>query len=188
MITNSGILVMPDNDKCPSIEDVALSLGRQPRFGGHTNRWWPVLLHSFVCYQITAERTSNKRLLLYALWHDGHESVTCDVPTTWKTGETKTQQRNLDVRIWAMLGVSAPTAEENGLICLADQAAAYAEGYLVGPPGISNWFGATDPKTLKLHPVREVMRRFPSPQSTNGVRSKGVRYFMNLTEMLLDHG
>lgn len=184
MMTLSNILVMPDNDKCPTIEDVAVGLGRIPRFVGQTKRWWPVLLHSLIVYDMVADKTENKPTRLRALWHDGHEAVTEDLPTTWKTTEIKLAQDRIDKRLWAMLKMPEYLQWEYDLIHSADQAALHSEAFLVGPDELAAYFGYVGRRPIHLKYVRRVMKEYGSPVATNGPRSRAVKKFIELTHEL----
>lgn len=132
MMTRSGVDIRPFNDAAPPIEDIALSLSRQPRFGGHAIRPWSVAEHSMVCAGLVK---GSKRLELYALLHDAHESVTADVPTTWKTDEIRMAQRELDKRIFKSLGIPPMSDSTRHLIKQIDHEVLLAEAKVVGPPG-----------------------------------------------------
>jgi len=184
MMTLSNILVMPDNDKCPTIEDVAVGLGRIPRFVGQTKRWWPVLLHSMVVYEMMLSRADDKFIQLHALWHDAHEAVTEDVPTTWKSLELKSAQRELDLRLWKMLGVQGPYSWQSNLIHELDQEALHAEAFLIGPTKLPAYFGYVGRKPIHLLSAKRIMREYTSPVSTNGANSRAVKKFVELTHTL----
>jgi len=61
------------------INDIALALSRQPRYGGHGKFFYSVAQHSvYVAYQV---KPKNR---LYALLHDAHEAYTGDIPAPLK--------------------------------------------------------------------------------------------------------
>lgn len=185
MITYNGVLVMPNNQEAPTILDMAIGLGRQPRFGGHTNRNWPVLLHSLVCERLMGYLHPSPLNQLYALIHDGHECVTCDVPSTWKTEETKRQQWDLDLRIFRRLRVPMPDQESEDWISQVDQLAVMAEGQLYGPPGIIKWFG-TEPVGLALDVVQEIGGKYKTGSECDGPIAPAVREFVTKVHSLID--
>jgi len=185
MMTLSNILVMPDNDKCPAIEDVAVGLGRVPRFAGQTKRWWPVLLHSLIVYEMVADSTHSKHTRLRALWHDAHEAVTEDIPSTWKTTEIKVVQDGIDKRLWKMLGLPEYLQWEYDLIHDADQIALHAEAFLVGPDNLAEYFGYVGRRPIHLKYVKRIMKEYTSPVSTNGPRARAVKKFIELTRNLM---
>src|SRR5690606_16370569 len=66
-------------DGAPSLESVAVSLGRIPRFAGHTRTWYPVLAHVLCCAAYVEDRYG-----IHALLHDAAESCVNDVPRPMK--------------------------------------------------------------------------------------------------------
>lgn len=158
MITASGVIVLPDNDGCPRLTDIAISLARLPRFGGHCKRWWTVAHHSLACREMAAtlEREIDSRLQLHLLLHDAHESVTGDVTRHWKTEQVKAQQEELDERIYRFFQLPVPTPEEKVRIKEIDEQAMIAEGYILGPPGIKEFYlkeGRPAPQNWALEAV-----------------------------------
>jgi hypothetical protein len=119
----------------PSIEDIALGLSRQPRFGGQTRKPWSVLQHSMVCVFLARDTKQSARMQLLCLLHDAHESIMGDVPTDLKTFGTKALQYDLDRRIYLELGLVPPTHEEQGIIAHYDFRSFLAEAEAVGPEG-----------------------------------------------------
>jgi len=167
MLTLSGRLVLPDNDVAPSLADIAVGLGRTPRFGGQTKVWWSVLHHSFVCERLAAEfapcRTPRERLELrqYALLHDAHEAGTGDVVTPWKTGEIREAQEALDTRIFREVVRHDPRGERTRVwMGEIDRRALVAESWVVGPPGLNRVLNET-PLPGDIHAVQRVMQSFP---------------------------
>lgn len=141
MMTRSGVLVMPDNREAPPLCDIALGLARQPRFGGHTIDPWSVAEHSMVVALIarwwgTPAATVGMLAELHGLIHDAHESVTGDVPSSWKTNELKRMQQALDLRIFASLGIDPPNVIVDDLIHRCDRASLLAEAKLLAAPGV----------------------------------------------------
>lgn len=144
MMSRSGVLVLPSNDAAPPLKDIALSLSRQPRFGGHTVDPWSVAEHSMVVALIARYRSSHVygRVVagtiteLYALLHDAHEAVTGDIPSTWKSPDMRILQEQLDVRIYESLGMSAPRPLQRDMIHECDRLALLAEAKVVAPSGV----------------------------------------------------
>ena len=116
MTTLTGRILYPTNFEVPSMVDVAVQLGRLPRYAGATAVWpWSVLHHTWVCMQLARlERYgfSEREILMVAL-HDAEEVATGDVPTTWKPAELREMQRRLRHRIWAEVCGCSPTAIES---------------------------------------------------------------------------
>ena len=131
IITNSGRLVSPD-EGVPSIEDIALSLSRQPRFGGMTRRWWSVLDHSLFVEHLARIEGQSPATRLACLLHDAHE-FTGDIPTHFKTGEQRELQAKLDKRIAAEFGVRHDDLLDKR-VAKYDHRALLAEAEVVGPP------------------------------------------------------
>lgn len=144
MMSRSGVLVLPENDAAPPLVDIALSLSRQPRFGGHTVDPWSVAEHSMVVALIARYRSAHiyGRVVagtiqeLYGLLHDAHESVTGDIPSTWKVPAMRELQERLDARIYYTLGLTPPGALLRALIHDCDRAALLAEAKIVATAGV----------------------------------------------------
>lgn len=202
MLTLSGRLILPGGDNSPSLEDLVVSLGRIPRFGGQTRRWWPVLLHLMVCDRILRRGLEESgpavtpafaaRARLLALFHDAHEAVTGDVPTPWKTDETRKQQTQLDHRIHGHLlpevlplkHLDTPQLTRE-VIAAVDHRALLAEGLVVGPPGFADLFYPenVDPGDAEI--VRLVALLYPTPGHTDGPDAPAVKDFIELVNTLL---
>lgn len=137
MITYTGREVYPRNstqegvakDVGPSMEDIAVGLGRQSRFGGQTREFYTVLCHSLVCHNIAhelwPEDQGARRVLLM---HDGHESIIGDTPTPWKNPMTEDDEDDLDARIWTEFDLPEVTDR----VKLVDLAARAAEAHVLG--------------------------------------------------------
>jgi hypothetical protein len=50
--------------------ELATALAREPRCGGHTNRWWSVADHSVFCYETALHLLSDPKEQLSVLLHD----------------------------------------------------------------------------------------------------------------------
>ena len=135
MMTSTGRFVTME-DGAPSIEDIALGLFRQPRFGGQSRIPWSVLEHTVLCDFICDSLGGSYRERLVVFLHDAHESVMGDTPTTLKLPEVRAFQEKLDLRIYKDLGLAPPTYAEQSVVKLVDRYALMAEGVEVGP---ANW-------------------------------------------------
>lgn len=141
--TYTGRLLMPTNFGVPSPLDIAVQLGRLPRFAGATRVWpWSVLHHTVACLKYAYEfgAMSQFELALLAL-HDAEECATGDVPTTWKGTETRTWQDRLSGRLfrrylrWEEKGNSPQyVADSLEQVKKVDTLLLVAEMYEVGPP------------------------------------------------------
>lgn len=153
MITYSGRSVWPTNtqvpdvptDIGPSIEDIAVGLGRQSRFAGQTREFYTVLCHSLVCGQVADEFYPGRPLV--ARWlrlHDAHESCISDVPTTWKNPLTRADEEELDRRIFAEHMPLELDEEEQEIVKLVDFAALQAEAHVLGHAEAEKWWPKAD--------------------------------------------
>ncbi len=139
MLTHEGRLVLQSNTESPTIGDVAYHLGKIIRFGGACEGWWTVLQHSLVCHDLAlnyAEQNEYKLeaktlLALHMLLHDAHESITSDIPSTWKSSEMKTYQKDLDKRIYQSLCLSPPSEHDLKVIAEIDEKALIAEAFTI---------------------------------------------------------
>jgi hypothetical protein len=141
ILTHSGRKVSVASG-VPSEEDIALSLSRQPRFGGMARRHWTVLDHSLFAAQLALHEFESPEIVLGLLLHDAHE-WTGDIPTHFKTEHQRTLQRVvLDDRIFGSYFPGGWKYEEGmGLafdtkIAEYDKRSLLAEALLVGPPCI----------------------------------------------------
>lgn len=181
MITYSGVRVEPlslfggNYGGAPAITDIALCLGRVPRFGGNTRRWWTVLQHSIVCERMGVEAPPSARL--YVLLHDAHEAVTGDIPAFWKSPDMKVLQDEIDFRLRASLGIRTPHPYEVEFVKQLDLRALRAEAWVVGPPSITRYIGRGERRDERL--VQEVLDEFPTPLDTDGLDSPAVRKFLS---------
>lgn len=149
ILTNSGLKVGKYTG-APSINDIALSLSRQPRFGGQSRLPWTVIEHSLFVEQIAEQFLAQdlhggaylKRgvkedaaIRLHALLHDAHEALTGDIPSPFKSPAMRIFQQHVDQRI-----ASALVPERTGLFQIEpelihsfDARALLAEAVLIGP-------------------------------------------------------
>jgi hypothetical protein len=156
-LTHSGVEMTRDSG-VPSLEDIALALSRQPRFGGHTREFWSVCEHSlFVELLATADgilgalanSVERRQLRLAALLHDAHEAITSDISTHFKTAGMRMIQDQLDIRIMEAYlpgGIAAYRALAPRIKVL-DHRALLAEAYELHPAihkgNIGYYFGET---------------------------------------------
>mgnify|MGYP001590774948 CR=1 FL=1 len=140
----SGKIVTPDSG-VPALSDIALALGRQPRFGGQCREHWTVLQHSLVVadlikeYPISFDSVRESALFLGALLHDSHEYIG-DIPRPFKTADIKKLQGELDRRLLKYIGWTLACWEyriDSSKICdvvkAADSLACVYEAAMVGP-------------------------------------------------------
>jgi hypothetical protein len=200
MLTLNGNMISPDGLNGLTPREIGTALGRVPRFGGHTNRYWTVLHHSFVVevlwgmisrgwdratLDIGYESPVQMLTSLHALLHDAHEAVTGDIPTDWKTEDMRAQQRDLDRRIFRALGLSQPGEEISRIIKEMDARALRAEAYVVGSRGFRGRQGwATS--SVDVGVVRHIAAAFKRPEATDGPHSLGVEIFTNQVSRRLE--
>jgi 5'-deoxynucleotidase YfbR-like HD superfamily hydrolase len=149
MITYTGRSVWPHwsenwSDTGPSLNDIAVGLGRQSRFAGQTREFYTVLCHTLVCGQLAVEVAADEvlpvgMLRLAALLHDAHEAVLGDTPTTWKANIVRDLERELDDRIATEFGIelTPPIADAVKKI---DAACLAAEAHALGHAEAEKWW------------------------------------------------
>ena len=190
IVTYSGREVSPTRG-VPSVEDLALSLSRQPRFGGMCRRHWTVVDHSLFV-SILAERDGQPaEVQLACLLHDAHE-WTGDIPTHFKTMEQRAMQVILDQKIQE--AYAADTEHKDWkLVKDYDSRALLAEALVVGPPQfketteVEKHFGARphikDVVALMVRLERGELGVDPSELSFL-YRARNARAFVTRLEML----
>lgn len=140
LLTYTDRVLLPEpciaDDAVPSLLDIAVSLSRQPRFGGHTRRWWSVLDHLLFCDALVSRPGIAKTVRLALLLHDAHECVTADVPTDAKSPALRMLQADLDRALMNRYfpgGYGAYYAHRE-TVKQIDMIALKAEAVVVGPP------------------------------------------------------
>lgn len=128
-------------DVGPSLEDIAVGLGRQSRFAGQTEEFYTVLCHSLVAGNVAHELYPEKVMLRRWLrLHDGHESCLSDTPTTWKNDLTREDEHELDRRIAAEHGLEPLSEEDAALLKRIDHACLAAEAHALGHAEAAKWW------------------------------------------------
>lgn len=164
MITYTGRPVWPPDtvepgaptDIGPSIEDIAVGLGRQSRFAGQTREFYTVLCHSLVSGQLAEEFYPDEPgLPRYMRLHDGHESMISDVPTTWKSDRTRQDEAELDRRIFEEHDVPKLDEAQHAIFKLIDYACLAAEAHALGHSEAERWwpkdkFGPLESRAFEL--------------------------------------
>lgn len=200
--TYSGNRVDLDGEGAPTIKDVAVHLGRIPRFAGATKGWWTVLHHSICAERIVRAYLmehdlpshDTARCRLEALYHDAHESLTGDVPAPFKGEEMKSFQTRFDRRIWEdTLGLE--WKPKPAIVGWADRALLATEGRILGPPcGKDNWWKKFDDipfLELAETTVRNIRFLYSKAEDTIEPGGAAIDAFIELTNTLLfdiNHG
>lgn len=158
IFSHSGQKIGPDYPAI-SVEDIAVSLGRTTRFAGHTQRFWPVLLHSFVVADLVSEDVKGCALL-----HDAAESYLGDVPTPYKNKEMQWLEKKLLKNILQThLAEVYYKAWKNNpdvwkLVKVADTEAFLGEINVLGTKALRDLYKDRSPKAEKL--VRKYLKKY----------------------------
>jgi hypothetical protein len=151
----SGRRVGPAEDQeSPSIQDIAVSLGRICRYAGGCVRFFPVLLHSFVVADLVEQDAK-----IYALLHDATESIVGDIPRGFKTDEIADVEDLMFEKILRAQQLPLPTAEQWMSVKYADNQALFGEVWTVGNAGLRTYYMERNRMAEEL--ALEYVRRFP---------------------------
>lgn len=121
---------------------LARHLGRVVRFGGAIDTYFSVLQHSLLVADMagTLVQTEPKyrpidpfRACLLGLVHDGHEFLSGDWPTDWKTAGVIARQGEIDAHICKALKIKPPHGLEIDLIKQCDHESLVVEGNYMSP-------------------------------------------------------
>jgi hypothetical protein len=93
-------------DVGPSVEDIAVGLGKITRFAGQA-RFYPVL-----CHVLAGGEHMDPGMEVYFLLHDAPECVVSDVPTPWKSPAAEAYELDLLERISREHGLPWPWPQE----------------------------------------------------------------------------
>lgn len=189
--TYTGRLLTTTNFGVPSHLDIAVQLGRLPRFAGATRRYpWSVLHHVCACYAFAENNGVSFEGKAVILLHDAEECATGDVPTTWKNDALRSAQHRLSDRLFnSMRGptlLSASDIEFGKVECKkVDMLMLVAEMYEVGPPNVLEHSGcdAMFPRnSARLAEARETVNLIASEYAhpyDSAIRDgKLVRWFL----------
>jgi hypothetical protein len=143
MYSYSGRLVTFESG-APSINDVAVQLGRICRFAGGTHIFWSVLCHSMVVADLLP-----KHLQIHGLLHDAGESVFSDIPSGFKSELIHTQEEIVLKRIYLEAGIAWMNDTDRELVKRADRRGFLGEVSTVAPLGYRNNF-KRDPQAERL--------------------------------------
>lgn len=129
----------------PTLRDVAIQLGRIPRFNGALKVFYPVLAHSLVVAQLVPEEDQ-----IYALLHDAAECIVGDTPRTIKTTAQKVFEDGIQCRIVKSLGLDWPALDVVAKVKEADDRALGAEARVLGSPKLAEYFPWKDAEAEEL--------------------------------------
>lgn len=158
--TYTGRLLTPTNFGVPSPLDIAIQLGRIPRFVGATRIWpWTVLHHVMAAYLVVESNpglfcVDIGPLSLMVLLHEADEVATGDIPTTWKTDDMRERQHHLREFVNQVYAPHVPVASYDHVVKRIDWAMMAAEMEILGPPQVEEHSGmdayryVTAPKLL----------------------------------------
>lgn len=130
MITYSNREITLDRGT-PSLLDIAVQLGRIPRWAGATRRFFPVLLHCFVVSDLLPDH-----LKVYGLLHDATELWFGDIPGPAKPKIVSKLEGIISTRIYRSLGIKPPTIAVRATIKVADLRSRTGEVHVIGAPGL----------------------------------------------------
>lgn len=157
MITNSGRGVYPSTHKdfteavAPSLEDIAVGLGRIPRFAGQVPVHYTVLCHTLTVAQITTPAAR-----IYSLLHDAPEAVVSDVPTPWKSMQAIAYEHEIMGRICAEHNILwPPPCDLWDEVRACDAAALAVEAHMLGHPKAQECWPTSDFKTRELMAISQ---------------------------------
>lgn len=151
MIVYSGRRVYPhdspiEGNTFPDLYSIGVSLGRMPRFAGHTKQLYSVLGHSLTVAAIMPDAYA-----LFGLLHDAPEICCADVPTPWKSDSAKSNELELYERICQGHGLVWPLPEKvQALVDEADAAALAAEAHVLGHAEASHWWPSFDDQVAEI--------------------------------------
>jgi hypothetical protein len=167
------------------IEDIAISLARQPRYLGHTvgKRAYSVAQHSvhccdwvtYVCKDGPAiTREEKKRLMLGALLHDAHEAYTGDLPSPLKQLLPEYQaichriQREIAVALDASAAFESARVKRVDLRVFATE----VRDQMAPPPEPWESLQHVDPLPFTIKPWRERRARREFMERFDGLRAQ----------------
>lgn len=188
--TYTGRLLTPTNFGVPSPLDMAVQMGRLPRFAGATRAWpWSVLHHVNACYRYALLAGKSDRSIDMLLLHDAEECATGDIPTTWKTEDIRSMQHRLSEKIFQIYlgpkwGKHGFDVSHRKSVSVVDFVLLVAEMEVVGPPGVLAHSGL-DCSGLPvmsvdgaMEIVREVLNQYSDPRCCATPEGELVHWFL----------
>lgn len=188
------IAIQPGETGPIPLLDLAIRMGRIPRFGAAFRcNWWSVLHHSIcmddLAFAVTSPRAGRSVILerrLYALSHDAHEAATGDVPTPWKTSELRQAQHALTLRVYReTFKVGQPSRDTVAFIKRLDGTMMHAEGITVGPAYWSDIYPEASASDRVREIIDQVHKQYPRYEHTSNEESAAVAYYIETVETVL---
>jgi len=142
--------------------DIAASLAKICRFAGATSVHYSVAQHAVLVSNIVMSLPGASALMaLQALHHDDHEMVTGDIPLPFRhaisdlTGDDviAAMQHEVDVAIYAGLGLPMPTVKAASMIATADKVALATERRDLLPDTDHDWGQMPQPWRRAIKPL-----------------------------------
>lgn len=142
--------------------DIAASLAKICRFAGATSTHYSVAQHAVLVSNIVLSLPGATALIaLQALHHDDHEMVTGDIPLPFRralsdlTGDDviAAMQHEVDVAIYAGLGLPMPTTKAASMIATADKVALVTERRDLLPDTDHDWGQMPQPWRRAVKPL-----------------------------------
>lgn len=159
-----------------TVEEIAVQLGRIPRWCGATNQFVSVLHHLLFCARVAEERGHRLDGVISALCHDFHEAFTGDIPVPFLSRQNKILQDKLDKRIFAVLGVPWVGYEK---ISKVDTSVRVAEAYEFCSSEMYQHCAIEwgDAEGRVIGSIRDEFDR--TGDTTSGLEAYGVRRFLD---------
>jgi len=128
MLTYSGKIFNPKapTERMISITDIAHGLAMNPRFNGQLNEFYSVGEHSIMVAEIIRRMGHDPRIQLLALFHDGEEAYTGDIPSPVKDllkPSIEDIAELIKIAIYKKLDIRKPDSVEKRQIKWADEVA-----------------------------------------------------------------
>lgn len=209
--TYSGNKVEKHGSGAPSLLDIAVQLGRIPRFAGATEDFWTVLQHSLCAEQLgefwcdtypgivenmeppeshTGRKINMRAFIrLACLLHDSHEALLGDIPAPFKGAETAALQDAFDERLYRNMGIPNPEDHEEviSVVRLVDRALLGAEGKHFGPPtsGDQWWLSVENELTERAESTIKRMKNKYYVSDLVSAQGFAVIKFKSLAEELI---
>lgn len=171
MMTASGLQYWPLDPRAEDVRltDIAASLSKLCRFGGHSSRFYSVAEHSVLVSQIVPHEHA-----LQALLHDATEAYVVDIPRPLKRGLGSAYADIEELNWLAICDALGVSPEMHPCVKAADDAVLMAERDALLPSGGPRWtvdsapadvpvvgYGPLAAEQLFLHRYRALTHSMP---------------------------